>query len=59
MKEIKQAEDLLDDMWGLICNVRRGNLELEDEQWVKAFERIRTKYFNYMDNELSPKAPNE
>ena len=49
----RDADDLLDDMWGLICNVNGGIVENEKPEWYGAFKRIRAKYFNHLDT-LSP-----
>ena len=40
-----KKDDLLDDMWGLICNVNGGIVEDEKPDWYEAFFRIREKYF--------------
>lgn len=47
-KALSRGDDLLDDMWGLICNVNGGIAEEEKEDWYKAFLRIREKYHNYL-----------
>ena len=40
-----EKDDMLDDMWGLICNVNGGFLEKEKPEWYEAFLRIRKEYF--------------
>lgn len=45
------TDELLDDMWGLICNVNGGRIEDEKEDWYKAFLRIREKYHLYLSSE--------
>jgi hypothetical protein len=52
---VKNSDDLLDDMWGLICNVNGGIVEKEKPEWYEAFIRIRTKYFNHLDSSAHPK----
>lgn len=49
-ERVSKKDDLLDDMWGLICNVNGGIVENEKEEWYQAFLRIRTKYFTNLDN---------
>lgn len=44
-ERVKEKDDLLDDMWGLICNVNGGIVEDEKPDWYEAFFRIREKYF--------------
>ena len=44
-ERVIEKDDLLDDMWGLICNVNGGIVENEKEEWYQAFLRIREKYF--------------
>ena len=45
-ERVSGKDDLLDDMWGLICNVNGGIVENEKPEWHTAFLRIREKYFN-------------
>jgi hypothetical protein len=45
---MEESDDLLDDMWGLICNVNGGIVENERPEWYGAFLRIREKYFKYI-----------
>ena len=42
-------EDLLEEMWGIICNVNNGNLSDERKEWFDAFLRLREKYFKYLN----------
>jgi len=50
-----EKDDLLDDMWGLICNVNGGIVEKERPEWYEAFLRIRAKYFSSQDKPLTGK----
>lgn len=45
---IEEQDDLLDDMWGLICNVNGGIVEEEKLEWYEAFKRIRDKYHTHL-----------
>jgi len=48
VRVIDRKDDLLDDMWGLICNVNGGIVEKERPEWYEAFKRIREKYFSQL-----------
>ncbi len=48
-ERMREKDDLLDDMWGLICNVNGGFVEKEKPEWYEAFLRIRDKYFSSLD----------
>jgi len=48
-ERVVDKDDLLDDMWGLICNVNGGIVEKEKPEWYTAFLRIRAKYFVSLD----------
>ena len=47
--KLERKDDLLDDMWGLICNVNSGIVEKEKPEWYKAFLRIREKYHGQLN----------
>jgi len=52
-RAVEEKDDLLDDMWGLICNVNGGIVEEEKPEWYEAFLRIRNKYLSQLQAEVN------
>ena len=46
--EVDNVHDVLQDMWGLVCNVSGGNWEDQSPDWQKAASRIRDNYHQIM-----------
>lgn len=45
---IEQKDELLEEMWNIICNAGGGDWKKESEEWQEATMRIREKYFALM-----------
>jgi hypothetical protein len=52
MKEITK-DNLLEEMWGLVCNVSGGDWRLQTKEWQDAADRIRSIYFNLKSTNMS------
>lgn len=42
----KSKDDLLEEMWGIICNVSGSDWTKQNEMWQEAAKKAREKYFN-------------
>lgn len=49
--DLERINDIVDTMWGIICNVSEGNWNEQNDEWQEATVRIRKKYFEYLNGQ--------
>jgi len=44
-----ELAELIDDMWGILCNVSGGDWTKQSREWQKAVLRIRPRFFKLLN----------
>ena len=44
----KEKDDLIEEMWNIICNVRDGLWEYKRQDWKETFVKIRERYHVFL-----------
>lgn len=49
---VREAYDLLETAWVIICNASNGNWEQQNEEWNGAAKKFREQYFAHRRGEI-------